>query len=94
MAIMHERNPEAPTRRKVKETVESEADARLQQAPYRELHTVACSFDQGVLTLKGRVSTYYMKQLAQTVVRELDGVRSIHNRVQVTDWLPVPVARG
>jgi osmotically-inducible protein OsmY len=36
-----------------------------------------------VLTLRGRVPTYYLKQVLQTVVRDLDGVQSVDNRVEV-----------
>ena len=48
-----------------------------------ELHHVTCEFHEGILTLRGSVSSFYMKQLAQTVVRSLDGVERLLNRVEV-----------
>ena len=36
-----------------------------------------------VLTLRGSVPSFYLKQVLQTAVRNLDGVRQVDNRVQV-----------
>jgi hypothetical protein len=40
-------------------------------------------YSQGTLTLTGRVPSFYMKQVLQTHLRELDGVARIDNRVDV-----------
>ena len=37
----------------------------------------------GVLTLEGRLPSYYLKQMLQTVLRDVDGVKKIENRVAV-----------
>ncbi|MHB8861097.1 MAG: BON domain-containing protein [Pirellulaceae bacterium] len=63
--------------------IEAAAHLQLQQAPYRELHHVTCDYHEGILTLRGRVSSFYMKQVAQTVVRCLNGVDRLLNRVEV-----------
>ncbi len=63
--------------------IETHGQALLRQAPYMELHHVTCEFHEGILTLRGIVSSFYMKQLAQTVVRSLDGVERLLNRVEV-----------
>lgn len=39
----------------------------------------------GTLILSGRVPSYYLKQVLQTTLRDIDGVRRIDNRVDV-DW--------
>ena len=39
----------------------------------------------GKLVLEGRLPTYYLKQMLQTVLRDVVGVRHIENRVTV-DW--------
>lgn len=44
---------------------------------------VECIFDSGVLRLQGRVPTYYLKQLLQTRLMDIDGVAAIENDVDV-----------
>ena len=63
--------------------VELEAQSRLCKSGYHELHLVSCDFHEGVLTLRGRVSSFYLKQLAQELIRRLDGAREVHNRLEV-----------
>jgi hypothetical protein len=60
------------------------AQTALRQSPYFELHNVSCDFSGGILTLHGRLPTYYLKQLAQASVAEVPGVIEVHNRVEVT----------
>jgi osmotically-inducible protein OsmY len=59
------------------------AEERLQNSPYSALRTVSCEYYEGVLILRGRLPTYYLKQLAQEVMREMDGVLEIANQVHV-----------
>jgi hypothetical protein len=44
---------------------------------------VTLQFQDGVLTLRGRVPTFYLKQLLQSWLKDLDGVREIDNQVDV-----------
>jgi hypothetical protein len=44
---------------------------------------VECEFADGVLTLRGRVPTFYLKQVLQARLSELDGVAEIRNHVDV-----------
>jgi len=44
---------------------------------------VECCFEDGVLHLRGRVPTFYMKQVLQTLLRGIDEVEQIDNRVEV-----------
>ncbi len=60
------------------------AQTRLRQSSYCELRRVRCDFHEGVLTLRGRLPSYYLKQIAQTVVREIDEVDIVVNQVEVT----------
>jgi len=71
-----------------KETARTEAEARLRHSPYRELRRVSCELHDGVLMLRGRVSSYYLKQMAQQLVCRLEGVVEIDNRLDV-NWIPV-----
>jgi osmotically-inducible protein OsmY len=68
---------------KEKELTEAAARAVLRQARSGELRSVTCHFHEGVLTLRGRVRSYYMKQMAQEFVRPVEAVQQINNRLQV-----------
>jgi osmotically-inducible protein OsmY len=59
------------------------AAARLRQGLYLELRQVECSWHTGVLQLRGHVSSYYLRQIAQTLVQGLDGVEAIDNQLEV-----------
>jgi osmotically-inducible protein OsmY len=56
---------------------------RLHESTHQELHQIKCDFAAGVLTLHGQVSSYYLKQLAQSLVLPVDGVESCVNRLEV-----------
>jgi osmotically-inducible protein OsmY len=60
------------------------AQAALRRSAYFELHNVSCDYSGGVLTLRGRVPTYYLKQVAQASVADVPGVVEVHNRLEVT----------
>ena len=68
---------------KEKQAVQADAQSRLRTSGYHELHLVLCEFHEGVLTLRGHVSSFHLKQVAQTLIRKLDGVGEINNRLEV-----------
>jgi osmotically-inducible protein OsmY len=59
------------------------AQAELRRSSYFELRDIACDFSGGILTLRGRVPSYHLKQLAQATVAEVPGVIEVHNQVEV-----------
>jgi osmotically-inducible protein OsmY len=59
------------------------ADGRLRAKPYGALRRIKCEYRDGVLTLRGIVSTYYLKQIAQEAVATLDGIERVDNRIDV-----------
>ena len=63
--------------------IEEQARIRLQHSPYRAIRRVSCRYEEGVLILEGRVPTFHYKQLAQTAVTQIDGVRNIVNEIEV-----------
>ncbi len=63
--------------------VPPEAKMRLLRSGFRELHSLSCEFHEGVLTLRGTVSSYYLKQVAQRILRGTTGVIEINNRLEV-----------
>ena len=61
------------------------AEKRFQSSPYVALRSIVCEFHEGVLVLRGQVPSYYLKQLAQELVRDLDGIGVIVNVVDVQE---------
>ena len=70
-------------RAKEAQVVQAKAQSRLRQSGYHQLQLISCEFHEGVLTLRGRVSTFYLKQVAQTLINQLDGVGEVNNRLEV-----------
>lgn len=44
---------------------------RLRSSPYLSLRDLKCGLWQGKLVLRGQVPTFYLKQVAQSVVRSI-----------------------
>ena len=65
--------------------VEESARRRLaEDCPYAFcFNQVKFRYSQGTLTLTGRVPSFYLKQVLQTLLRDLDDVARIDNRVDV-----------
>jgi len=55
----------------------------LERSPYITVRSVSCECEGGVLFLRGRLPSYYQKQLAQEAVAELKGVRQVVNQTEV-----------
>jgi len=66
------------------------AESRLRSNSYLALKNVSCDCQAGVLVLRGRLPTYYLKQVATAVVAGLPGVRHIVNQIDVG----APAVRG
>jgi osmotically-inducible protein OsmY len=64
------------------ETAQVAAD-ELRRSSYLGLHDVRCTYRDGVLTLHGRLYSFYLKQVAQSLVRDLPNVRRIENEIEV-----------
>lgn len=56
---------------------------RLRASHNFELKRLHCTAHSGNLVLGGQVSSYYLKQLAQEVLRSLNGVHRIVNHIEV-----------
>ncbi len=63
--------------------VTEEARERLRRSPYMPVRSLSCEFERGVLRLRGSLSSFYQKQLAQEAVVGLSGVEEIVNEVAV-----------
>lgn len=72
-------------------TVGSEADDTTQclvreairQSAHGGLSWVECELKEGMAILHGKVSSFYLKQMAQELAKKVDGVQLVVNRVEV-----------
>jgi len=69
--------------RLVRDGILKQAYHRLRGSSYRELREVACEFHADVLTLRGRVGSYFVKQMAHVLVADVGGVTTVANRLDV-----------
>lgn len=51
---------------------------------YTELKKLDCDFESGVVYLRGIVSSFYYKQLAQETIRHIEGINRIINEIVVS----------
>jgi len=68
---------------KERQVVQGEAQSRLRNSGYHALRLVSCDFHEGVLTLRGQVPSFYLKQVAQELILRLDGAEEVNNRLEV-----------
>ncbi|MGE0608034.1 MAG: BON domain-containing protein [Pirellulales bacterium] len=63
----------------------------LGQHPHLNRRWLRFETDAGRVTLKGTVSSYYQKQMAQEAVRRVHGVCAVENQLQVAwpELMPV-----
>ena len=58
--------------------------ARLHRSSHPVLTRVSCEFNDGVLTLRGKVPTFYLKQMAQEFALHTPGIRHVENSLHVS----------
>lgn len=61
----------------------SELQQRLRAAGHQNLRQIECECRDGIVVLRGRVSSYYAKQLAQSVLLIDPTVQTIENLIEV-----------
>ena len=59
------------------------AKDRLRSNPHWPVRRVSCECDEGRLFLRGRLSSFFHKQLAQEAVADVDGVTQVVNEIEV-----------
>ena len=60
-----------------------EIRSRLRSSSHPRLRHVECEYHEGIVILRGRVPTYYLKQLAQSVVLSHSKVEELVNQIEV-----------
>lgn len=73
------------------------AQRLLARSPFLGVRSIRCEARDGVLTLRGRVASFYLKQIALATVRKLEQAREVRNEVDVcaapgraTMWADTP----
>jgi len=59
------------------------AESSLRNSAYLALRRVRCEVHQGTAVLHGRLPTFFLKQMAQTIVARMEGVNEIINQIEV-----------
>ncbi len=60
-----------------------EVERALSSSSHIGLRRVRCRCTDGVVTLSGQVTSFYLKQVAQAIVGRLPAVRQIRNELSV-----------
>ena len=72
-----------PVRRSAPQSVLPQIAQRLRSTGYHALSAINCEYHEGTVILRGRVSTYYMKQVAQAVLMADPLIEDIVNLIEV-----------
>ena len=72
------------TIREDKVGLKDKAQEALQLNPYLTRNGLRCETNQGRVTLRGEVNSYFQKQMATETLRKLRGIEEIDNQLEVT----------
>ena len=76
--------PESSRRTEIKDSDVAElCQQNLSRSPYLALRYLDCHVYEGILTLSGTVPTYHTKQMAYVALRDVPGVKSIVDHIEV-----------
>lgn len=62
-----------------------EAQRRLEESSHHFRRSIQCEFESGTLYVSGAVPSFYLKQTAQSLLSDIDGVQQIQNEVRVVN---------
>ena len=63
--------------------LEDQVHDAIKNNPYVSRRNLRCETNGGRVILRGRVHSYFQKQMAQETVRRIDGIVSIENCLEV-----------
>jgi osmotically-inducible protein OsmY len=66
-------------------SLRDQVESVLGRSPYFSHRALRCEAQDRRVVLRGVVKSYYQKQMAQEVVRQVDGVDEIENQL-VVNW--------
>lgn len=61
------------------------AEMKLDDSSHLFRRTITCHYQDGVLRLDGKVPTFYLKQMAQSLLQDIDGVEKVDNALIVAN---------
>lgn len=62
-----------------------EAEGRLGESSHLFLRHVECHVEDDTLCLEGKVPSFYLKQTAQSLLKSLEGIKRVDNRLEVVN---------
>lgn len=60
-----------------------EAQSKITNCPIAEVRCIELEIAERTLILRGQVSSFYLKQMAQETVRSREGIETIQNLIEV-----------
>jgi len=57
----------------------------LKSSGYAALRSLHCEVTEAVVVVHGVVPSYYLKQMAQTIIQRLEQIQSVMNLVEVRE---------
>jgi hypothetical protein len=63
--------------------LDHKVEERLRRSSYLAVRDISCLASDGVVTLRGRLPSYYLKQVAQELASGVAGVGHVVNRIEV-----------
>ncbi len=60
-------------------------ETALESSPFISPRTLRVEASEGRVTLRGKVGSYFQKQMAQEAIRRIDGVQRVDNHLEV-NW--------
>jgi osmotically-inducible protein OsmY len=64
-------------------SLEDRLKSTFEQLGYPQLSALECSAIGDLICLKGELSSFYLKQVAQSVAVKIPGVREVRNEIEV-----------
>ena len=64
-------------------SLEDRVRISFEQLGYPQLNSVQCTATGDLMVLTGELSSFYLKQVAQSVAVKIPGVREVRNEIQV-----------
>jgi osmotically-inducible protein OsmY len=63
--------------------LEDQVRDAIDQSPYLTRRGLSCEANDGRVVIRGRVGTFFQKQMAQETLRRINGIVSIENCLEV-----------
>lgn len=64
-------------------SLEDRVRISFDQLGYPQLSNIECSANGDLMMLSGELSSFYLKQVAQSVAVKIPGIREVRNEIQV-----------